>query len=99
MWEIFAEARSRSSGCLLFAATIVSTAIGYAPPALAAEEAEQGTKLEEIIVTARRRAESVQSVPISIDVVTPQALRENNVQTIGDLQYLVPSLSASNFAT
>ena len=55
--------------------------------------------LAEIIVTARRRAENVQSVPISIDVVSEQTLKENNIQTIGDLQYLVPSMSASTFST
>src|SRR5258707_13202667 len=51
--------------------------------------------LEEIIVTARRREENIQSVPIAITVVSQQALQENNVQTFGDLQYLVPSMSAS----
>lgn len=50
--------------------------------------------LAEIIVTARRREENVQTVPIAITVLSQQTLQDNNVHTIGDLQYLVPSMSA-----
>jgi iron complex outermembrane receptor protein len=57
-------------------------------------KADEG-KLDEILVTARRREENVQSVPIAITVVTEQTLRENNVLSVGDLQYLVPSMSGS----
>ena len=56
---------------------------------------EGGIGLEEIVVTARRREENIQKVPIAITVVSQQALQNNNVQTLGDLQYLVPSLSSS----
>jgi iron complex outermembrane receptor protein len=52
--------------------------------------------LEEIVVTARRREEKLQTVPIAITVVGAQALQDNNIQTLGDLQYLVPSLSAGS---
>lgn len=51
--------------------------------------------LEEVIVVARRREENLQSVPVSVSVVSHEALRENNVQTFGDLQYLVPSMSST----
>lgn len=49
----------------------------------------------EIIVTARRRAENLQSVPIAVTVTSQEKLQDNNVKTLGDLQYLVPSLSAT----
>jgi iron complex outermembrane recepter protein len=65
-----------------------STAAGAGPP-----------KLEEIVVTARRREENLQTVPIAITVFSQQALDDNNIQTIGDLQYLVPSLSSNNALT
>jgi iron complex outermembrane receptor protein len=56
---------------------------------------DAGTNLlEEVIVTARRREEKIQSVPIAITVVSQEKLQDNNAQTIGDLQYLVPSMSA-----
>src|ERR1700730_18333121 len=60
--------------------------------------ADQGTRLEEITVTARRRAENVQTVPIAITVVSQQTLEENHIETVTDLQYVVPSLSASTNA-
>jgi len=54
------------------------------------------TALEEIIVTARRRAEDLQEVPISITALSANTLRANDVQDPYSLQYLTPSLSISN---
>lgn len=50
---------------------------------------------EEVVVTARRREERVQSVPIAITVFSQQTLRQNAIETINDLQYLVPAMSIS----
>lgn len=47
---------------------------------------------EEIVVTAQRRAESVQKVPIAITVVGSEALKTNNFVSLADAQYLAPSL-------
>lgn len=49
--------------------------------------------LEEVTVTARRREENVQKVPIAVTVLSQQALTQNNVGTLNQLQYLVPSLT------
>ena len=46
----------------------------------------------EIVVTARRREESVQTVPISIAVVGGETIEELGLQTTGDLQRLVPGV-------
>jgi iron complex outermembrane receptor protein len=51
-------------------------------------------KLEEVTVTARRRAENLQTVPIAVTVVSQSKLEENNVGSLLQLQYLVPSMSA-----
>jgi iron complex outermembrane receptor protein len=42
--------------------------------------------LEEIIVTARKREENLQEVPISISAFTPEQLRANTIQEPTDLQ-------------
>jgi iron complex outermembrane receptor protein len=55
---------------------------------------ETKTSLEEIIVTAQRKEENLQTVPMVITVVSQQKLEQNNVQTIEDLQYLVPSMTS-----
>ena len=53
-------------------------------------------KLEEIIVTARRREENLQNVPVAVTAMTQEALQQNNIQSVEDLRYFVPSLTLSN---
>ncbi len=48
--------------------------------------------LEEIVVTARRREENLQSVPITIQAMTGDDLIKNNIQTTADLTHLIPAL-------
>jgi iron complex outermembrane recepter protein len=52
--------------------------------------------LEEIIVTARRREENINSVPVAITALSGDDLRRKNVETAQDLQNYVPSLSVSS---
>jgi iron complex outermembrane receptor protein len=52
--------------------------------------------LEEIVVTARRRNEDIQTVPIAITLFSSADLREKQVETVVDLQHFVPSLVALN---
>jgi iron complex outermembrane receptor protein len=54
--------------------------------------------IEEILVTARRRAEDIVNVPISITVVSAETLRENNTNSVVELQNLAPSLNLFTFA-
>jgi iron complex outermembrane receptor protein len=51
--------------------------------------------LEEITVTARRKEENARDVPISISVISPEAIKDNNIATVQDLQFLVPSLTST----
>ena len=48
--------------------------------------------LEEVIVTAQKREQSMQEVPIAISTVSEQALQSNLVTDIYDLQSAVPAL-------
>lgn len=52
--------------------------------------------LNEVIVTARRQYENMQTVPISMTVFSADDLREHNVTTMQDLSMLVPSLAINN---
>ncbi|MEH6582841.1 MAG: TonB-dependent receptor [Halioglobus sp.] len=49
--------------------------------------------LEEIIVTAQKRAQSVQDVPIAVTALTGDMLADQNIYDIVDLQRAVPSLT------
>lgn len=48
---------------------------------------------EEITVTARRREESVQEVPVAVTVMTAEALEDNAATDLSDIQAAVPNLS------
>ncbi|MBU6405170.1 MAG: TonB-dependent receptor plug domain-containing protein, partial [Proteobacteria bacterium] len=50
------------------------------------------TNLETVKVTARRYEETLQDVPIAVTALTARALTDNNVQSLADLQGLVPNL-------
>lgn len=54
---------------------------------------DKHSAVQEIIVTARRRAENVQKVPETVQVISEQSLKAQNIQSVTDLQYVVPGLS------
>src|ERR1700733_1967522 len=51
--------------------------------------------LEEIVVTARRKEEKLQSVPVAITAFTPAALQEDHIESASDLAHRVPALVSS----
>ena len=53
----------------------------------------QTLALEEIIVTAQKRAQSVQDVPIAITALSEEMLANQNIYDVLDLQRAVPSLT------
>jgi iron complex outermembrane receptor protein len=57
------------------------------------------TKLEEITVTARRREESLFSVPVAVTGLSSTDIRARGIQTAEDLQNFVPSLNVSSSVT
>lgn len=56
----------------------------------------QELALEEIIVTAQRREESLQEVPISLDLYTGEALKAQGFRNLEDLSKFSPSITVSN---
>ncbi|WP_439107198.1 TonB-dependent receptor, partial [Congregibacter sp.] len=48
--------------------------------------------LEEVIVTAAKRQQTLQEIPIAVSVVTSESIEQSQVLDIKDLQTLVPSL-------
>jgi iron complex outermembrane recepter protein len=63
-----------------------------------AAEPANGVSLDEVVVTARRRSESADRVPISITAFDSQQLREHQIHTEADLQSAVPGLSVETSA-
>jgi iron complex outermembrane recepter protein len=61
----------------------------------AAEPAASGG-LEEIVVTAQRRSESLQNVPITIQALTGEQLSQLGVSTVDDVIKLLPNVTLGN---
>ncbi len=55
----------------------------------------QGPQLEEVVVTAQKRAQSLQDVPIAISAFGSDDLERINTATLADLQYSTPNLTVS----
>jgi outer membrane receptor protein involved in Fe transport len=66
--------------------------VAHAAPAADTSESEG---IQEITVTAQRRTESVQNVPITIQAITGDALKQLNVQTFDDLLKYTPNVTFS----
>ena len=60
------------------------------PSAAVPATAEDDGSVADIIVTAQKRAQSLQDVPVSISVVQAEAIAERNVTQLSDLPALVP---------
>jgi len=86
---------------LVLATTLLTLAGGFAATKASAQaqgDASQGY-IEEIIVTASKRAQTLQEVPIAVSVVTGEVLERAQIHDIKDLQSLVPSLRVTQLQT
>jgi len=61
--------------------------------------AQESYALEEIVVTATKRASSAQDVPIAVTVLTPEALEQQGVTNIKDLVSVSPGIIFSSTQT
>ena len=52
-------------------------------------------QIEEIVVTATKRASTLQEIPIAVSVTTADTMEKANILDINDLQSVVPSLRVS----
>src|SRR5712675_1286921 len=73
-----------------------SSSVAYgAEPAAGGAEAGTGA-LEEITVTAQRRTQNIQDVPISMQALTAQTLQQLNVSTLDDYIKYLPNVTTAN---
>jgi len=73
----------------VLAATVMSPQISSAQDAF----------LEEIVITASKRASTLQEIPIAVTVTTADTIEKAQIQDLLDLQTVVPSLRVSQLQT
>jgi iron complex outermembrane recepter protein len=87
-----------STGLRYAALLLLVTDLSGSPPALAQEQAtatEAGSEMETVIVSARKRQESLAEVPTSITAFTAESLKDYNVQSFTDYATKTPNMSFS----
>ena len=79
----------------------LAIALGIAAPAAFAQDAastdtgtsRSATTLDAVKVTARKREETLQDVPVAVTAFTPETIDKLNIQDLGDLGAQVPNLT------
>jgi iron complex outermembrane receptor protein len=96
------RAMSSRLGALLASTTAISLSL-MSPSAVAQASGDQpaasgGAGLEEVIVTGRRRAENIQTTPLSITAISSAELAQENVRDLTDLRGLVPNFEITPYS-
>src|SRR5277367_6469031 len=78
------------------AAILGSSAPGLGVAATASDADANSDAIQEITVTATRRTENIQDVPISIRALTGDTLAQLNVRTLDDFIKYLPNVSTAN---
>lgn len=76
----------------VLAAAIALSVVATAPTTVA-QESQESLKVEEVVVTARRREESLQDVPIAVTAVSGDQLDIKGYMDLTELAQTVPSMT------
>ena len=82
---------SLAIGCVLLSSVPVAWAQDATPAA--STPATNATTLDSVKVTARKREETLQDVPVAVTAFTPETLDKLNIKDLGDLDAQVPNLT------
>ncbi|MEY2927652.1 MAG: hypothetical protein RL367_2129 [Pseudomonadota bacterium] len=79
--------------CTALASTVLMNGAAWAQTPAPAAAAEDTGGLKEIIVTAQKREQNVQDVPIAVTALTQESLQANRITTVNDLSSIAPGVS------
>jgi len=85
-------------GCILGAAALPQSLVLAQTAPAAAEVAAGGASesgIQEVVVTARRRAEDLQQVPLTVTAVTADTIQTYDISNLADLNSFVPNMKIS----
>ncbi len=86
----------RTTLSLSIATTLLLSGGVLYSPASTAQDADEDFVIEEITVTARKREESLQDIPISVAARTESQIRQNGLRSLEDISQTVASFSVQN---
>jgi iron complex outermembrane receptor protein len=75
------------------AALVALAVLGMSGAARAQETPAQEGQLEKVVVTANKRVEKLESVPMAISVVSEAEIARNNIREVEDVIAITPSLT------
>jgi iron complex outermembrane receptor protein len=81
---------ARARRFMIFSAALLASAPVFAQDAVPADDG--ASNLDDIVVTAQRRSQSLQDVPVAVSAFTPQDLAAKQIQTTLDVPRLVPNM-------
>ena len=84
--------RQHAGYTLSLAAAIAAALVGTAPAPVHAAEAVKADNLDNVVVTARRREEQSQDVPLAISVLNSATIESTGTFNVGKLTQLQPSI-------
>src|SRR6202790_411029 len=91
----FRERHLNTNQKLSLAISAILSGYTGASHAAAAADTEAAGGIEEIVVTAQRRSESIQDVPVTIQAITGDQLAQLNVATFDDVLKYLPNVTFS----
>jgi iron complex outermembrane recepter protein len=75
------------------AASLLVVVVALVPLRATAQSTAAGDTLQEVVVTAQKRSESLQNVPMSITAITAETMQRADIQSFEDYAAKVPNLS------
>ena len=79
-----------------FLTLLVVSSNTFAQEDKSSETANQNSTVEEVIVTATKRAENLQNVPVAVTVFNPQVIQEAGINDLSDIARMTPSTHITN---
>ncbi|MCS6948427.1 MAG: TonB-dependent receptor plug domain-containing protein, partial [Steroidobacteraceae bacterium] len=82
---------------------LVAAVIGFGAPTSAQQPQQQSPTaeggLEEVVVTARKREESLQEVPLVVNALTAEQIERSSIQNLTDIALRTPGLNYEGYAS
>ncbi|MAY03680.1 MAG: hypothetical protein CMQ38_11975 [Gammaproteobacteria bacterium] len=86
------EMRNLNRNLYAIAAAAAMVGVGDTEPAQAQDQRQSMREIQEVVVTARRREESLQDIPLAVTTMSTEQLEDRGVQSMENLNTLVPNV-------